>query len=176
MAQVHYQSPVSHITGALERRGIVNRRKTYKDERGRIVHEGNPEAYKVKHPRNYDTNPPQGAELAHLQLFGKAAHCTTALLQIARQCAADTISPTDTDAVQQVINTNPDQAEALQTYFDYKRRYQKQLGRTADPLAPTDRTGKRRRYYRLDNFIRAMIYHQLKAENQVPNATKIAKN
>ena len=36
-----------------------------------------------------------------------------------------TISPTDTDAVQQVLNANPDQAEALQTYFDYKRRYQK---------------------------------------------------
>ena len=167
MARIHYESPVSHITGALTPHGIVNRRKYFKDDNGRVVHEGKPEAYKVKHPRDYDKNPPQGAELAHLQLFGEAARPTTALLHIAKQHAADTINPSDTNAINQLLSDHPDHAEALQTYFAYKARYNKQLKRTADPLAPTDRTGKRCRYYRLDNFIRAMIYQDIKKMEQL---------
>ena len=85
--------------------------------------------------------------------------------------------PTDTDAMQQVLNANPDQSEALRTYFDYKRRYQKQLGRTADLLAPTNRTGNRRKQYRtLNTFIRAMLIQELKATKTQENTPQPDKN
>lgn len=160
MARVHYESPVSHITGALQPHGIINRRKQFRDDNGKVVHQGNPEAYKVKNPRDYSTNPPKGAELAHLKHFGEAARRTTKLLRIARRCKADVIDLSDNAAIESVLDKYPRHIVALQAYFDYKARYLNQLGRTADPQAPVDATGKRRRYYRLDNFIRAMLYHE----------------
>lgn len=163
MARVRYQSPISHISGALEKFGVVTRFKQFRNDKGTIVHQGKSEAYSIKRPRDYKKNPPTGAELAHLQLFGEAAHRTTALLKIVQQCNATLISPDDVAAVQELITHYPEHAQNLQTYFDYKTRYLKQLQRTADPEAPADRTGERRRYYRLDNFIRAMIYKNLKA-------------
>ena len=57
-------------------------------------------------------------------------------------------------------------AEERASYESYRQRYLCQLGRKADPAAPTDpKTGKPKHYYRLDNFIRAMIHQNIKAQN-----------
>ena len=53
MAKIILEHPVREIHGALERKGIVNRRKKYRDENGRIISEGKQEAYAVRHPRNW---------------------------------------------------------------------------------------------------------------------------
>lgn len=146
MAEVIYQDPVKEVRGAMEKGGTINRRKVYRDEKGRVVHEGTPEVYRVKHPRNWETNPPKGEELKKINRFREACRLTKEIMQAA----------------------NPDNAVADETktqYEAYKTRFQKQLRRTADPQAPHDpKTEKPKHYYRLDNFIRAMIYIDLKSK------------
>lgn len=144
MAEVIYQDPVKEIKGALAKHGVINRRKLYRDEKGRVVHEGTPEAYRVKYPRDWDKNPPQGDELKKINRFREACRLTKELMQAA----------------------NPDSTvtdEIREQYNAYRLRYQQQLGRKPDPQAPRDpKTGRPKHYYRLDNFIRAMIYQDLK--------------
>lgn len=144
MAEVIYQDPVKEIRGALAKHGVINRRKLYRDEKGRVIHEGTPEAYRVKHPRDWDKNPPQGEELKKINRFREACCLTKELMQAA----------------------NPDSTvtdEIREQYNAYRLRYQQQLGRKPDPQAPRDpKTGRPKHYYRLDNFIRAMIYQDLK--------------
>ena len=147
MAEVIYQDPIKEIKGAIAKHGVINRRKVYRDEKGRVIHEGTPEAYRVKHPRDWDKNPPQGEELKKINRFREACHRTTAILR-----AADP--------------ANQPTMEELALYESYNDRFQKQLKRKADPAAPIDpKTGKPKHYYRLDNFIRAMIYQELKSQS-----------
>lgn len=143
MAEVIYQDPVKEIRGALTKHGTINRRKLYRDEKGRVVHEGTPEAYRVRNPRDWEKNPPQGEELKKINRFREACRLTKELMQAA----------------------NPDSTvtdEIREQYNAYRLRYQQQLGRKPDPQAPRDlKTGRPKLYYRLDNFIRAMIYQDL---------------
>ena len=145
MAEVIYQDPVKEIRGALTKHGAINRRKLYRDEKGRVVHEGTPEAYRVRNPRDWEKNPPQGEELKKINRFREACRLTKELMQSA----------------------NPDSTvtdEIREQYNAYRLRYQQQLGRKPDPQAPRDaKTGRPKHYYRLDNFIRAMIYQDLKS-------------
>jgi len=144
MAEVIYQDPVKEIRGALTKHGTINRRKLYRDEKGRVVHEGTPEAYRVRNPRDWEKNPPQGEELKKINRFREACRLTKEIMQSA----------------------NPDSTvtdEIRDQYNAYRLRYQQQLGRKPDPQAPRDpKTGRPKHYYRLDNFIRAMIYQDLK--------------
>lgn len=145
MAEVIYQDPVKEIKGALAKHGVINRRKLYRDEKGRVVHEGTPEAYRVKYPRDWDKNPPQGDELKKINRFREACRLTKEIMQAA--------TPDSTIA-----------SETLARYESYKQRYQRQLGRKPDLAAPVDpKTGRPKRYFRLDNFIRALIYQDLKS-------------
>ena len=147
MAEVIYQDPVKEIRGAVARHGVINRRKLYRDEKGRVIHEGTPEAYRVKHPRDWDKNPPQGAELKKINRFREVCRLTKEIMQAANPDSAVT-------------------AEERARYESYKQRYLRQLGRKADPTAPIDtKTGKPKHYYRLDNFIRAMIYIELQNQD-----------
>ena len=59
--------------------------------------------------------------------------------------------------------------EALILLTDYRKRYKAQLpstrGTRSDPQAPIDKTTHApKRYFRLDNFIRSMVYQSLKAQ------------
>ena len=40
MADVKLQIPFDAIHGAIEKHGIISRQKKYRDEKGRIIHEG----------------------------------------------------------------------------------------------------------------------------------------
>ena len=146
MALVILESPVAELHGALERKGIINRQKKYRDERGRIIHEGRQEAYKVKILQSAQ---PDG--LTQQQIFHKQLNHIPDFY-------------------------TPEEAQAL--YAHYRERYLAQLpGSTyrptsdaparrtkPDPQAPLDpvtRTPKR--YAQFPNFIRAMLYLELKA-------------
>ena len=65
MAKVNLTHPFAEIHGSIGKDKIINRQKKYRDERGRVIHEGIQEAYTVKHPRDYKKNPPKGAELTN---------------------------------------------------------------------------------------------------------------
>ncbi|MBQ7531765.1 MAG: hypothetical protein IJT12_08675 [Paludibacteraceae bacterium] len=145
MAKIKFQTPVENMTGALDsNHKFIQRQKHLRDTYGIVTYTCATEAYVVANPRDYKRTPPQGAELAHLQHFGEAARRTTALLSALKPDA----SPTD---------------EQLNLIADYRRRFQAQLRKHADPHAPLDKDGKPRRYHRFDNFVRAMIYEDIKA-------------
>ena len=163
MAITILEHPVREIHGAFTKKGIINRQKKYRDEYGRIIHEGAQEGYAVSHPRDYKKNPPKGAELAHINLFRQACLMTKEIL--------DADKPDETPTVS-VLPPRPKyltKEEAQAMLADYRKRYRAQLpstrGTRPDPQAPIDKTTHApKRFFRLDNFIRSMVYQSLKAE------------
>ena len=163
MAITVLEHPVREIHGALTKKGIINRQKKYRDEFGRVIYEGAQESYAVSHPRDYKKNPPKGAELAHINIFRQACLMTKEIL--------DAEKPEETSTVS-VLPPRPKyltKEEAQTLLADYRKRYRAQLpstrGTRPDPQAPIDKnTHAPKRYFRLDNFIRSMVYQTLKAE------------
>ena len=145
MAKVTYSAGIDLTTGALDtRHELITRVKHLHDTRGAITKQCDPEVYLQKHKRDYNQTPPQGNELAHLQHFGEAAKRTTALIYAYK-----------------FPDTASEEQRAL--LDEYRRRFESQLVGAPDPQAPTDKSGKQKYYFRFDNFIRAMIYQELKA-------------
>ena len=157
MALLKLLAPFAAIRGTLQKRGIINRRKMYKDENGKILFEGRQEAYAVRHSRDYRKNPPQGEELRNINVFREANRLTTELLH------AGTYTP---DALAALPLEERNRIEDLQTTLsDYKRRYKAQT-KTPDPQAPLDpHTRRPKRYVMLNTFIRAILIQQLKQHN-----------
>ena len=145
MAKVTYSAGIDLTTGALDtRHELITRVKHLHDTRGAITKQCDPEVYLQKHKRDYKQTPPQGNELAHLQHFGEAAKRTTALIYAYK--FPDTASDEQRTLLEQ-----------------YRLRFESQLKGTPDPQAPLDKEGKQKHYFRFDNFIRAMIYQELKS-------------
>lgn len=176
MARMILEHPVREIHGAFTRKGIINRQKKYRDESGRVIFEGHQEAYVVKHPRDWEKTPATGAELAHHNRWREACLRTTQILQSAQP---------DGLTQQQIFHKQlykiPDfytLEEARNLYANYHERFRAQLPGTTyhptpdaparrtkpDPQAPIDPiTGSHKRYAQFPNFIRAMIYLELKS-------------
>ena len=145
MAQVFYSPGIELTKGALDsKHEFITRQKHLHAPDGALTKECKPEAYLQKHKRNYDYNPPKGAELAHLQHFGEAAKRTTALIYAYK-----------------FPDTASDEQRAL--LEQYRRRFESQLKGAADLQAPLDKSGRQKHYFRFDNFVRAMIYQELKS-------------
>ena len=145
MAKVEFSPGIELILGALDtKHQLIMRQKHLHDTKGTLTKECKPEAYLQKHKRNYKQTPPQGNELAHLQHFGEAAKRTTALIYAYKY--PDTASDEQRTLLEQ-----------------YRLRFESQLKGTPDPQAPLDKEGKQKHYFRFDNFIRAMIYQELKS-------------
>ena len=120
------------------------RQKHLHDTTGKLTKECDAEVYLQKNKRDYEQTPPRGNELAHLQHFGEAAKRTTALIHAYK-----------------FPDTASEEQRAL--LEEYRRRFEAQLKGEADPHAPLNKEGKRKHYFRFDNFIRAMIYQELKS-------------
>ncbi len=137
MAQTTYLDPIASMTGRLSRKGarqVILRRKMYRDEYGNVLFEGNSESYIVKHPRDFDKKPLTPGERKNVETFQQAY----TQFQLDKQ--------------------NPERMAY------WTARYKAQLLKP-DPDAPVDkRTGERRIYARLDNFIRAMIQITLRKQ------------
>lgn len=175
MAKINLTHPFAEIHGSIGKDKIINRQKKYRDERGRVIHEGIQEAYTVKHPRDYKKNPPQGAELANFSRWTEACRRASQILFIARL----DILPADqqpqaiaTEQRSRQFSRIPDYYtldEARALLAEYKDRFRAQLPNTrgthpdADaPLAPLKGTGKR--YAQFPAFLRAIIHNQLKSQ------------
>ena len=145
MGKVHYSAGIDYVVGALDiKHELVARLKHLHDTNGALTKTCDPEIYLQKHKRNYEQTPPRGNELAHLQHFGEAAKRTTALIYAYK-----------------FPDTASDEQRAL--LDQYRLRFESQLKGAPDPQAPTDKSGKQKHYFRFDNFIRAMIYQELKS-------------
>ena len=150
MASVNYLDPVRDIRGTFQKGGIINRRKQYRDDKGRIVNESAPEAYAVRHPRDWKRNPATGKELECQNRFKAASAETKRILLAAKP-----------EAYAAAHNGSLPSAEDLATLKMWQTRFQKQL-RRAEPDAPIDpKTGKRKRYSRLDAFIRTCLMREM---------------
>ena len=145
MGKVHYSAGIDYVVGALDtKHELIARLKHLHDANGVLTKTCDPEIYLQKHKRNYEQTPPRGDELAHLQHFGEAAKRTTALIYAYK--FPDTAS------------------EEQRTLLDqYRLRFESQLKGAPDPQASIDKKGKPKHYFRFDNFIRAMIYQELKS-------------
>ena len=170
MARIVLSQPVAEIHGAFTKGGnIINRQKKYRDERGRVVHEGIQESYAISHPRDFKKNPPRGTELANITLWTEACRRTSQILQAGQEGG-----PTERQLAVRRIEQVPeyytiDEARAM--YEDFRLRFQNQLpntrGKQADSEAPIDpNTGRGKRYSQLPNFIRAILFHRLKQSHQ----------
>lgn len=145
MAKVEYSSGIDLTTGALDsKHELITRQKHLHAPDGKVTKECDVEVYLQKRKRDYKHNPPKGNELAHLQHFGEAAKRTTALIYAYK-----------------FPDIASDEQRAL--LEQYRLRFESQLKGAPDPQAPLDKEGKQKRYFRFDNFIRAMIYQELKA-------------
>lgn len=145
MSQIFYSPGIELTKGALDsKHELITRQKHLHDTTGALSKECAPEVYLQKRKRNYEYNPPRGAELAHLQHFGEAAKRTTALVYAYK-----------------FPDTATDEQRAL--LEDFRLRFESQLKGPADPQAPLDKEGKQKHYFRFDNFIRAMIYQELRS-------------
>ena len=145
MAQIFYSPGIDLTKGALDsQHKLITRQKHLHDTDGSLTKECEPEVYLQRRKRNYRQDPPQGNELAHLQHFGEAAKRTTALVYAYK-----------------FPETASDEQRAL--IDQYRLRFESQIKGAPDPQAPLGKDGKQKHYFRFDNFIRAMIYQELKA-------------
>ena len=144
MAQISYSPGISLTTGALDsEHKLITRHKHLHGPNGAVTKECKPEVYLQVKKRNYKHVPPMGKELAHLQHFGEAAKRTTALIY------AYKFPGTATDEQRTLLE-------------QFRLRFESQLKGAPDIQAPLGKDGKQRHYFRFDNFIRAMIYQELK--------------
>ena len=175
MAQVTLTHPFAEIHGSIGKDKIINRQKKYRDERGRVIHEGIQEAYAVKHPRDYKKNPPQGAELVNINLWTEACRRAAQILFVAR---LDKLPTEEQDRLlaselsSRRINRIPEYytlEEAREQYTHFRERFNAQLPNTRnthpDILAPLDKTGLRKRYAQFPAFLRTIIYQSIKSTN-----------
>ena len=145
MAQIFYSPGIDLTKGALDsQHKLITRQKHLHDTKGTLTKECEPEVYLQRRKRNYKQDPPQGNELAHLQHFGEAAKRTTALIYAYK-----------------FPDTASEEQRAL--LDQYRLRFESQIKGAPDPQAPLDKDGKQKHYFRFDNFVRAMIYQELKS-------------
>ena len=173
MAVAELEYPFAEIRGSIGKDGIVNRKKKYRDDKGRIIHEGKQEAYKIKHPRNFKKNPPSAAEQANMNWW------TESCRRVAQINFAYKLQQLPAEEQEQELNKElyirqsnhiPDYytlEEAIALFAEYKKRYNAQLpgirGTHPDPQAPADpKTGLPKRYAQFPAFLRAILYQQLK--------------
>ncbi|MBQ8940031.1 MAG: hypothetical protein IJ047_07390 [Paludibacteraceae bacterium] len=174
MAKAQLSHPFDEIHGALgKNEKIINRRKKFRDDKGRVIAEGSQEAYVVKHPRNWKKNPKQGAELANHNAWTEVCRRSSQILFVARldQTPADQQQHMlDLELRIRKMNHVPEYYtldEARLLLAEYKTRFAAQIpgkrGSHPDPQAPIDPLkGSGKRYLQFPAFLRAIIYHTLK--------------
>ena len=185
MATVKLQIPFDEIHGAIEKHGVINRQKKYRDDNGKVIFEGKQEAYAVRRPRDFKKDPPKGEELKNQNRWKEACHRTAQIINAGqpKSVKGTSLDPdltpeerqsiAEVERVRKLTSHIPDyytHEEALALYHDFKTRYLNQLpntrGTQPDPQAPIDpATHRPKRYFQLPAFIRAMIYAVLRTQN-----------
>lgn len=161
MSQIEFYAPVKNMRGEFEKNsGIVMRQKKYRAPNGAVLKVGVQESYKVANPRDFQKNPPQGAELTNMQSFGEISRLTTEIIRSERYTEEELAAMT-TDERARVAQLR----EQLQLF---RTRFYAQFKRP-DPEAPFQKkldpgcsTLKRKQYSKLDTFIQAIIREKRK--------------
>ena len=166
MAITTLTPPIGEMHGALTKKGIINRQKKFRDERGRVIQEGKQEAYAIQHPRDFKKTPKTGAELANHTCWSEACRRAAQIIQAGQEGG-----PTEMQLAIRRIEQTPDYytlEEARALFEEFRLRYHAQMpntrGRHPDPMAPIDpKTGRGKRYAQFPAFVRTMLYYSLKS-------------
>ena len=167
MARIQLTSAFNQVRGKLNRRdSLIFRQKEYRAENGKVLNRGSQESYQVLNPRDYEKNPPKGAELRNINTFAEASRLTTLIIRSGKLTGEElsAMSPEERERTMQY------RAQLLQ----FTDRFMAQL-KKPDPQAPvlpkTDPAFnpnaikiQRRQYRTLNTFIRAMLIQSLKME------------
>jgi hypothetical protein len=160
MAKIKLNSAFKQVRGKLNKRdNTVLRQKKYRSESGKVINYGAQEAFEVRNPRDYEKNPPKGAELENITSFGQASRMTTLLIQSGKY--------TDEEIAAMPDDLRAQTLELRQQLAQFKARFNAQLV-TPDPQAPIlEKTDpqynpnstkiQRRTYKTLNTFIRALL-------------------
>lgn len=175
MAKTILEHPVREIHGAIERKGIVNRKKKYRADDGRVIHEGVQEAYVLRNPRDYKKHPPKGAEQEHLNRFRQACLLTKQILaaELVPMCRENPKTPSPSFPLIPISSPRRKPSPCSPTTASVtKPNSLPPAAHAPTPQAPIDKTTRSpKRYSRLDNFIRSMVYQSLKAEQNAQQPT-----
>ena len=156
MSQVEFYAPVKNMRGEFEKNsGIVMRQKKYRAPNGAVLKVGVQESYKVANPRDFQKNPPQGAELTNMQSFGEISRLTTEIIRSERYTEEELAAMTADERARVAQLREQLQLFRTRFYAQFKR---------PDPEAPFQKkldpgcsTLKRKQYSKLDTFIQAII-------------------
>ena len=155
MSKVKLNVTMDELHGELVKNsGMIMRQKKYRALSGKVIAVGAQEVYKIVNPRDYELNPPKGAELANINLFTDSKSRATAIIHSARF--------TDDELAAMTLAERSSTLALREQLADYTRRFYAQFKRP-DPEAPLEkqlRPGssklQRKQYRKLDTFIQAI--------------------
>ena len=155
MSKVKLNVTMDELHGELVKNsGMIMRQKKYRALSGKVIAVGAQEVYKIVNPRDYELNPPKGAELANINLFTDSKSRATAIIRSARF--------TDDELAAMTLAERSRTLALREQLDDYTRRFYAQFKRP-DPEAPLEkqlRPGssklQRKQYRKLDTFIQAI--------------------
>ena len=164
MSQIEFYAPVKNMRGKFEKgSGIVFRQKKYRAPNGAVLKEGVQESYKIVHPRDYDKNPPKGAELANLTTFADSKRISSEIINSEKI--------TDDELAAMTPEQRTHVMDLRQQLDNYRKRFYAQF-KKPDPEAPFEKKPdpnsmklRRKQYSKLDNFIQAIIREKLTNAN-----------
>ena len=164
MTQIKFYAPVKEMNGEFEKgSGIIMRKKKYRAPNGKVLKEGVQESYKLVHPRDYEKNPPKGAELANIQLFGDTKRQASEIINSGKV--------TDEELAAMTPDNRQKTLELRAELENFKKRFYAQFKRP-DPEAPYEKKPepgsmklRQKQYSKLDNFIQAIIRVRLMNQN-----------
>lgn len=155
MSRVKLNVTMDELHGELVKNsGMIMRQKKYRALSGKVIAVGAQEVYKIVNPRDYELNPPKGAELANINLFTDSKSRATAIIRSVRF--------TDDELAAMTLAERSRTLALREQLADYTRRFYAQFKRP-DPEAPLEkqlRPGssklQRKQYRKLDTFIQAI--------------------
>ena len=164
MTQIKFYAPVKEMNGEFEKgSGIIMRKKKYRAPNGKVLKEGVQESYKLVHPRDYEKNPPKGAELANIQLFSESKRLASEIINSGKV--------TDEELAAMTPDNRQKTLELRAELENFKNRFYAQFKRP-DPEAPYEKKPepgsmklRQKQYSKLDNFIQAIIRVRLMNQN-----------
>ena len=164
MTQIKFYAPVKEMNGEFEKgSGIIMRKKKYRAPNGKVLKEGVQESYKLVHPRDYEKNPPKGAELANIQLFGDTKRQASEIINSGKV--------SDEELAAMTPDNRQKTLELRAELENFKNRFYAQFKRP-DPEAPYEKKPRpgsmkllQKQYAKLDNFIQAIIRQKLENAN-----------
>ena len=161
MAKVKFMDPVAEMHGKLKKgANIIMRQKKYRFPNGAVFKEGAQESYAVTNPRDYKKNPPTGKELENISRFTQSKRMASEIMHSA-DYSEEQLATMTPEQCAQVIGMRA-QLDTFRKRFLAQLKHPDKEAPFEKQPAPGSLKLRRKQYFRLDNFIQAIILQTLK--------------